>query len=382
MPLPDASPAAPSPIPRSWFAELLQACRHVHLSTQLFCVLIAGFLTLTGSSFWVALVYSLLIGNLCSILINLGRYGLARWRLSLPGPHPPALREGWPGWGWMVPLVLAGGAGGYILGSQIADLLTGQQSVMPWRGSWRAWSAVLALSMIAALVGTWFFYTRGRLAAAEAQAAQVGRLAAETQLRLLQSQLEPHMLFNTLANLRALISLDPAQAQAMLDRLIDFLRATLNASRTDAHPLSAEFDRLADYLSLMQMRMGSRLRTELLLPPELATLPVPPLLLQPLVENSIKHGLEPQRRGGLLSVQARREGSTLVLTVRDDGRGLAAALAAAETDPTATRGTGFGTAQVRERMATLYGERGQFELTEHPDGGTLATLHLPLPSGN
>ncbi|HSI52228.1 MAG TPA: histidine kinase [Ideonella sp.] len=380
MPLPDASPATPSPIPRAWFAELLRTLRHVHLSTQAFCVLIAGFLALTGSSFWVSLVYSLLIGNLCSVLINLGRFSLARWRLSQPGPHPPSLHEGWPGWEWMVPVVVVGGAGGYILGAQLGDVVTGAQSAMPWRSSWRAWLAILAPSTIAALAATWFFYTRGRLAAAEAQAAQVGRLAAETQLRLLQSQLEPHMLFNTLANLRALISLDPPQAQAMLDRLIDFLRATLNASRSDAHPLSAEFDRLADYLSLMQMRMGSRLRTELSLPPELATLPVPPLLLQPLVENSIKHGLEPQRRGGLLSVQARREGDTLILTVRDDGRGLAAARIAAETDPTAPHGTGFGTTQVRERMATLYGERGRFELTDQPEGGTLATLRLPLPN--
>src|SRR2546428_7082195 len=115
--------------------------------------------------------------------------------------------------------------------------------------------------------------------------------AAESKLKLLESKLEPHMLFNTLANLGVLIGTDPPRAQAMLDRLIAFLRATLEASRSGSHPLAAEFARIADYLELMQVRMGARLRSRLELPDDLAALPVPPLLLQPLVENAIQHGL-------------------------------------------------------------------------------------------
>jgi hypothetical protein len=133
------------------------------------------------------------------------------------------------------------------------------------------------------------------------------------------------MLFNTLANLRALIGLDPLQAQHMLDRLIDYLRATLNASRSPAHAVSAEFARLQDYLALMQIRMGSRLTVQFELAPDAAMVSMPPLLLQPLVENAIKHGLEPHRPGGLLRVSAQRDGSLLRLRVEDSGAGLAAA---------------------------------------------------------
>ena len=180
------------------------------------------------------------------------------------------------------------------------------------------------------------------------------------------------MLFNTLANLRVLIALDPPRAQAMLDRLIAFLRATLEASRSGAHPLSAEFARLADYLALMQVRMGARLEVGLDLPPALAALPVPPLLLQPLVENAIKHGLEPKVEGGRLEVSARREGGRLLLAVRDSGVGLGAA--------PREDGTRFGLAQVRERLATLYGPAARLTLEPAADGegGTLATIELPL----
>ena len=116
------------------------------------------------------------------------------------------------------------------------------------------------------------------------------------------------MLFNTLANLRALIGVDPPAAQHMLDRLNAYLRATLNASRATQHPLSAEFARLADYLELMALRMGPRLQVTLDLPDALADVPVPPLLLQPLVENAIQHGLEPRVQGGALTVRAWRQG--------------------------------------------------------------------------
>ncbi len=181
------------------------------------------------------------------------------------------------------------------------------------------------------------------------------------------------MLFNTLANLRVLIGLDAAAAQQMLDRLIAFLRATLEASRTTAHPLATEFERVADYLALMAIRMGPRLQVRLDLPAALAAQPVPPLLLQPLVENAIRHGLEPHVAGGRLEVSARAEGGQLLLEVRDTGVGLAAAAAHG------TPGTRFGLAQVRERLATLHGARAGLVLEPAGDGGgTRATIHLPL----
>jgi sensor histidine kinase YesM len=181
------------------------------------------------------------------------------------------------------------------------------------------------------------------------------------------------MLFNTLANLRVLIGMDPARAQAMLDHLIAFLRATLNASRTPLHPLAAEFAHLADYLALMTVRMGPRLVVRLDVPDALAQVPVPPLLLQPLVENCIKHGLEPKVEGGRIEVSARQAGGMLQLTVRDTGVGLSAVPSAA--------GTTFGLEQVRARLATLYGERAKLTLQAAADaeGGTLARIDMPLP---
>ncbi len=180
----------------------------------------------------------------------------------------------------------------------------------------------------------------------------------------------------TLANLRALIAVDPDRAQHMLDRLIDFLRATLGGSRAPLHPLSSEFSRLADYLALMQVRMGDRLKVELDLPPALASVAVPPMLLQPLVENAIKHGLEPRRAGGLIQVSARREGPELVIRVADTGAGLAASAG----NP-ASPGTGFGVGQVRERLATQFGAASSLTLEPGPPevGGTLATLRWPQP---
>jgi LytS/YehU family sensor histidine kinase len=158
----------------------------------------------------------------------------------------------------------------------------------------------------------------------------------------------------------------------MLDRLIAFLRATLMASRTEQHALHVEFERLADYLALMAVRMGPRLQVSFELPQALRALPVPPLLLQPLVENGIQHGLEPKVEGGRIEVAARVDGSMLVMTVRDTGTGLPAA--------GAVRDGSFGLAQVRERLATLYGERASVTLEAAGDaeGGTRATVRLPV----
>jgi len=180
------------------------------------------------------------------------------------------------------------------------------------------------------------------------------------------------MLFNTLANLRVLIAVDPERAQAMLDRLIAFMRTTLNATRANVQPLGEEFARASDYLALMAIRMGPRLEVKLDLPQELRDLPVPPLLLQPLIENAIKHGLEPKVQGGRIEVAARRHADTLVLTVRDSGVGL--------SHEAATAGTRFGLVQVRQRLATLYAERAQVTLepATDADGGVLARIVLPL----
>jgi sensor histidine kinase YesM len=139
------------------------------------------------------------------------------------------------------------------------------------------------------------------------------------------------------------------------------------------HPLGTEFERIGDYLALMGIRMGNRLQTQLSLPAELQALGVPPLLLQPLVENSIKHGLEPKVGGGCIEVTARQDGAMLVLEVRDSGIGL-------DEEAAPAGGDQFGLQQVRERLRTLYGARATLTLQAAPDGGTLASIRLPLPA--
>jgi sensor histidine kinase YesM len=151
-------------------------------------------------------------------------------------------------------------------------------------------------------------------------------------------------------------------------------RVPLTGSMARTHPLAAEFDRLADYLALMQIRMGPRLRYRLDLPDDLRNVPVPPLLLQPLVKNSIRHGLEPKVEGGEVVVQARREGLNLRIEVRDTGVGLNQASTASHN------GTGFGLTQIRSRLTSVYGSAAALNLAAAPGGGTCATLVLPLES--
>ena len=355
------------------------------LRNQVICAVVAlvfWLMTPGGrGNLFTAWVYSAAIGTGCWFFIDGGRLLISAW---LPAGQRPAgaQRAGWPGPGWMLVCIVVGTAIGYTLGSAIGDHFSG--FVTPSLLSNRP---AIAISLVAAIAATWYFYATERLRQEQAAAEAARRDAAESQLRLLQSQLEPHMLFNTLANLRALITLDPPRAQAMLDRLIGYLRATLGASRSDQHPLWVEFSRLDDYLALMSLRMGPRLQVQLDLPDALRGLPVPPLLLQPLVENSIRHGLEPKVAGGRIEVRASRQGDRLLLTVRDTGVGLDRPVAVAPAPPPDSAGADraasrYGTGHVAERLATLYGSRAQFSLRPADDGegGTLAEVSLPMPA--
>ncbi len=254
---------------------------------------------------------------------------------------------------------------GYSAGTALGDAYAGQSTwQLLWLSPQRFWGFLLwSVGVSGGFL--FYFYHRERAHALERQ-------ATEARLKLLETQLEPHMLFNTLANLRALIATDPPRAIGMLDRLNDYLRATLRASRTEgssgAHTLTHEFARLRDYLELMAVRMGPRLRHTLDLPEALAAQPVPPLLLQPLVENAIRHGLEPQLDGGDIAVRARAEGSSLILEVIDTGVGM--------NPSAAPDGSGFGLAQVRERVASLPG--GRVDVQSALGQGTTVRIQLPL----
>jgi signal transduction histidine kinase len=206
---------------------------------------------------------------------------------------------------------------------------------------------------------------------ARVRAESIERQALQAQLRLLQAQIEPHMLFNTLANLQGLIAIDPQAANRMLDHLIQYLRATLSATRAETTTLAQEFDAAEAYLGLMAVRMGARLSYRCILPAALRGARLPAMLLQPLVENAIIHGLEPKIDGGTVTVEASAHDGVLAICVTDTGLGLD------DTQPTA-KGTGVGVTTTRERLHALYGERAALTLVPAQPHGVLARLTLPL----
>ena len=333
------------------------------------CLLITVVLTLAGPGTWdVNLVYSLAIGLLSWLVIEFGRLRFAQ-SAEVPWPH------GWRG----IAVVLVGVLVGFGVGSLVGQSYQRHAQPNTQSDYFDVWLLPMLITVVTSTLMSYVFYVIGKSRQLQLQAAQAEKQAAEARLAMLQTQLEPHMLFNTLANLRVLIASDPERAQTMLDHLIDYLRATLGNSRNTEHALRDEFARLHDYLTLMQIRMGKRLTFTLNLPDALADVQVPPMLLQPLVENSIRHGLEPQIQGGDIQVSAREitdgQHAFVELKVTDTGCGISPQNAIAA--PSASER--FGTTQVRERLSTRYGQAARFELTSRaPEPGTLARIVFPL----
>lgn len=192
---------------------------------------------------------------------------------------------------------------------------------------------------------------------------------ADLRLGVLQAQVEPHFLFNTLASVRALVRQDPSQAEATLDALVAFLRATIPRLRDDHGLLSTlgqQLDICASYLALMQVRMGGRLAYVVRVDDGLRELPFPPALLITLVENAIKHGIEPRPGPGRVEVVAHREGPDLVVRVVDDGAGLQPGL-----------GAGMGLANVRAQLAQRFGQAATLRLDPAAGGGVVARIDVP-----
>jgi len=236
------------------------------------------------------------------------------------------------------------------------------------------WLAGMAtVSVIISAVLSVIFFGRARSARAEAalqaerlRAERIEREAALANLRALQAQIEPHFLFNTLANVTSLIDLQPATAKRMLESFIRFLRASLAATRTQSTTLAMEGELIRAYLDVLQVRMASRLRYLVDVPAELASFALPPMLLQPVVENAIGHGLEPKVEGGEVELRAMREPGGVAIEVADTGVGFGAT----------TRG-GVGLANLRDRLQVLYGDRASLEILENRPCGTRVRIRLP-----
>jgi len=225
-------------------------------------------------------------------------------------------------------------------------------------------SQFLFVSLILSLVGWYLDFQRRRRQALQLQ-------ATEAQLLRLQAQIEPHFLFNSLAAVQSLIKPAPDQALQMLEHFTDYLRASLNSLRNETCALNVEMQAVRAYLSLMQIRMDDRLQVHIDVSPEAQSVQLPPLLLQPLVENAIVHGLEAKPEGGQLWLSARVVGAQLQLQVRDNGLGSAA------KQHRARPGHGLALSNIRDRLATRYGERAQL-LVSPTELGCTATITLPL----
>ncbi len=201
----------------------------------------------------------------------------------------------------------------------------------------------------------------------EAEYHRMSQQVTEAKLSALQAQVEPHFLYNTLASVQALTEVDPAKANEMTGHLIQYLRNALPKMRESVSTVGQEVELVRAYLSILQMRMGERLKFTISVPESLSALPFPPLMLPSLVENAIKHGLEPQREGGTIDVSASLEDGRLKLVVSDTGRGFSD-----------TPGAGVGLSNIRERLAALYGERAHLTMEASEPHGVVATIDVPM----
>jgi LytS/YehU family sensor histidine kinase len=183
----------------------------------------------------------------------------------------------------------------------------------------------------------------------------------------MQAQIEPHFLFNTLANVQHLVGKDPALANQVLGSLIRYLRSAMPQMRDDTTTLARELELARAYLEIQRVRMGDRLRFNIDLDENVSSAVIPPMMLMTLVENAIKHGIDPVKTGGAIDIFATREGEQIVLRVRDSGNGIV---------PTSAPGVGLQ--NVRERLNALFGAAASLELREATPKGVEALLKIPL----
>ena len=209
---------------------------------------------------------------------------------------------------------------------------------------------------------------RAVIAESRERSESYARQLAEARLMVMRAQVEPHFLFNTLAHVQALQEIDPPQAGHMLERLISYLRAAMPTMRETTSTLGREVEVVTAYLDLLKIRMGDRLNYTISVPAELNSISLPPTMIATLVENAIKHGLEPKREGGTIAIQVRQVGEQIEVLVADNGLGLGGA---------DTGGTGIGLANTRERLKMLYGDTSELIVEPNAPTGVRALLRVP-----
>jgi sensor histidine kinase YesM len=274
------------------------------------------------------------------------------------------------GHGILLLITLPGGAAfGSFVGSLIAGI---PYSEIVGEGH-SLFIQMLLIGIIFGTMITYFFFSREKISQTEAwlQEEQINRLTSEkktleTHLRLLQAQIEPHFLFNTLSNVLSLLDSDPVTGKAMLVDLTRYLRSSLSRTRGRTTTLGQEMNLVEAYLKIQQVRMGDRLRYTIDVPEALRNTSLPPMLIQPLVENAVKHGLEPRIEGGDILIRAEDKTDGYCLVVTDTGAGMSEECL-----------TGVGLTNVRERLEALFHGKARLILEENQPTGLKATLEIP-----
>jgi signal transduction histidine kinase len=282
----------------------------------------------------------------------------------------PPLRRRFPGKVANVLIHVAIGVAATALGVEIAVRLIEGLSGMP-ASALRTNVLRVGLVIVAIAVAIDLAYERLRRRARrdEARAEQARKEALRAQLKALQARTNPHFLFNSLNTVAGLIEDDPEGAERVLEHLGGLFRYALRGSEEGRVRLAEEVAAVESYLEVESIRLGARLRHEIDIPAELREVLVPPLVLQPLVENSVLHGIAPRKDGGRVRVAAERHGSSLVLTVEDDGRG---------PGGSPHSGTGTSLAELEQRLHLLYGDLSKFE-AGGGDGGAGFRVKLEVP---
>ena len=232
----------------------------------------------------------------------------------------------------------------------------------------KTWHFNLLLYWVMVAVSSAFDYYR-KYRDREVQAIELENRLTQARLQALQMQLNPHFLFNSLHSISALMHIDIDAADRMIARLSELLRAALDSSDTQEVTLQRELDFLKRYLEIEKIRFGNRLDVKIDAASETLQAQVPNLIMQPLVENAIRHGIEPHSRPGQIELRAHREGDELTLEVQDNGDGLTGNGPAAE---------GVGLSNTRARLKTLYGDAHEFEMGSTPRGGLLVRMMIPF----
>ncbi len=326
--------------------------------TVIFNTIIALFLTYInfGMGFTVNFIFCQCIGLTISLFALIGR-------LIFKSPNL----------GLQVFIITIAIAIGSVAGTMLGSILAGLDIKIFLKEYSFLFIKIASLGILFGSIITYIFLSAERISFIKAgfQDERIKRLTGEkklieTNLRILQAQIEPHFLFNTLSNILSLLDSDPEKGKRMLEDLINYLRISLIKTRRQTSTIQEEMEVIQTYLNIFKVRMGDRLRYKIDVPDEMKNLPFPPMLIQPLVENAIKHGLEPRIEGGELCIRVVDNGEFFRLEVADTGLGLYE-----NSSP------GLGLSNVRERLKSIYGGQAQLILEENHPTGLKAIIEVP-----